>query len=75
MYIMITDIVGEKRINLVYSIRNLGSSKEVDVINMFSDNVQYQIRKLLKLLLITNEERQLLEGVFMDRELNTSIGS
>ena len=41
---------------------------------MFSDNVQYQIRELLKVLLITNEERQLPLGVFMDRELNASVG-
>ena len=41
---------------------------------MFSNNVQYQIRKSVKVLLMTNEERQLLGGVFMDRELNTSIG-
>ena len=42
---------------------------------MFSDNVQCQIRKPLKVLLITNEERQLLEGVLTDRKLNASIGS
>ena len=41
---------------------------------MFTDKVQYQIRKPLKVLLITNKERQLPEGVFTDRELNTSMG-
>ena len=41
---------------------------------MFSNNIQYQIRESLKVLLITNEEKQLLEGVFTDRELNVSIG-
>ena len=41
---------------------------------MFSDNIQNQIKEPLKVLLIMNEERQLLEGVFMDRELNASIG-
>ena len=35
MYIMITDVVGEKRINLAYPIWNLDSS-------MFSNNIQYQ---------------------------------
>ena len=43
-------------------------------ISMFSDNVQHQIREPLKVLLIMNEERQLPEGVFTDRELNTFIG-
>ena len=41
---------------------------------MFSDNVQYKIREPLKVLLIMNKERQLLEGVFTDRELNASVG-
>ena len=73
MYIMITDIVGEKRIDLAYPIWNLDTSKEVAIVNIFSDNTQYQIREPLKVLLITNEEQQLMEGVFMDGELNTSI--
>ena len=40
---------------------------------MFSDNVQYHIKKPLNVML-SNEEEQLLEGVFMDRKLNASIG-
>ena len=40
---------------------------------MFS-NVQYQISEPLKVLLIMSKERQLLEGVFTDRDLNASIG-
>ena len=43
MYITINDIKGEKRIDLSYPIY---SSKEVAVIRMLSDNVQYQILKL-----------------------------
>ena len=74
MYTTITDIVEEKRIDLAYLIWNLDLIKEVTVISMFSDNIQYQIREPLKVLLIANKERQLLEGVFTDRELNTSIG-
>ena len=73
MYITITDVVGEKRTDLAYPIRNLDLSKEVTIINMFSDNVQYQIREPLKVLLITNDGKQLPEGVFMDRELDVSI--
>ena len=61
--------MGKKRIDLTYLIRG----KEVAVISMLS-NTQYQIREPLKVLLITNKERQLLEGVFTDRELTASIG-
>ena len=39
MYITINDVIGEKTINLYYPIR---SGKEVAVIRMLSDNVQYQ---------------------------------
>ena len=69
MYIMITDIMGEKRTDLIYSIRG----KEVTVISMISDSIQYQIKEPLKVMLM-NKERWLLEGIFMDRELNMSIG-
>ena len=73
MYITITDIVGEKSIDLAYLIWNLDWSKEVTIVSVFSDNVQYQIREPLKVLLIMKEDKQLPEGVFMDRELNISI--
>ena len=41
---------------------------------MFSNNVQYWIREPLKVLLITNEEKQLLKGMFMHKELSVFIG-
>ena len=46
MYITIKNIKGEARIDLSYSIQNFDSAKEVAVIRMLSDNVQYQILKL-----------------------------
>ena len=46
MFITINDIKGEARINLSYSIQNFDSGKEMTVIRMLSDNVQYQILKL-----------------------------
>ena len=70
MYIIITDVVGKKRINLTYLIWG----KEFAIVSMFSDNVQYQIREPFKVLLITNEKRQLLKRTFMGRELSTFIG-
>ena len=66
MYITITDIVGEKRINLDYPIW----SKEVAIISMFSDNIQYKIKETLKVLLIMNEEKPML----MSREINAFVG-
>ena len=43
MYITINDIKGEKRIVLSYSI---SSDKEITVIIMLSDNIQYKVLKL-----------------------------
>ena len=49
MYITINYIIGEKMIDLSYPIRNFGSSKENTVINMLSENTQYEMTKPLKL--------------------------
>ena len=38
MYITITDIIGEKRIDLAYPI----PGEEVAVVSVFSDNIQYE---------------------------------
>ena len=43
MYITVNDVIGEKRINLSYPIH---PRKEIAVIAMFSNNVQYEIAKL-----------------------------
>ena len=58
MCITINNVVGEKRINLSYSIWNFDSSKEVAVISMLSDNVQYEMKEPLKLKLIEGYEKQ-----------------
>ena len=46
MYITINNIKGESRIDVSYLIQNFDSDKEIAVIRMLSDNVQYQILKL-----------------------------
>ena len=69
MYSTITDVVGKKRINLAYLIQG----KEVIFVSMFSDNSLYQIRNPSKVLLITNEGKQLPKGTFAYRELNAFI--
>ena len=46
MYITINNIKGASRIDLSYSIQNFDSDKEIAVIRMLSDNVEYEILKL-----------------------------
>ena len=65
--------MGEKRINLSCPIRNLDSSKEVVIVSIFSDNIQYRINEPLKVLLIMNEEKHLLTGMFTSMQLNRFV--
>ena len=51
MYITVNDVIGEKTIDLYYTIHSGKEARrapqaEVAVIRMLSDNVQYQILKL-----------------------------
>ena len=57
MYITITDMAGEKRIDLACPI----------------ENVQYQIKEPLNILLITNEEKLLPKRKFTGRELRRFV--
>ena len=45
MYIEINNVIGGKRIDLSYLIWNLDSGREVAVIKMLSDNVQYEMKE------------------------------
>ena len=45
MYITINNVIGEKRIDLSYPIHSFNTRKEITVISMFSDNIQYEIPK------------------------------
>ena len=68
MYIMINDIKGEKRIDLSYSIQNFDLGKEIAVIRMLSDNVQYEILKLHSV--IDSDSKKLIpSGTYTSREL------
>ena len=70
MYITINGIKGEKRIDLSYSIQNFDSSKEIAVIRMLSDNVQYQILKLRAVMdPISNTKKMIRSGTYAGREL------
>ena len=67
MLITINNIKGEKRIDLSYSIH---SGKEVAVIRMLSDNVQYQIQKLRAVMdPISDTKKMIPSRTYAGREL------
>ena len=67
MYITINDIKGEKRIDLSYSI---DSDKEIAVIIMLSDNIQYNILKLRSVMdPISDRKKMILSGTYASRQL------
>ena len=70
---MVNDVIGEKTIDLSYSIRNFGSSKEIAVISMLSENTQYEMTKPLKLKLVDGSEKEVLSKTYTSRELNTFV--
>ena len=64
---MINDIKGEKRIDLSYSI---DSDKEIAVIIMLSDNIQYNILKLSSAMdPISGRKKMILSGTYASRQL------
>ena len=66
MYVTINNIKGEKRIDLSYLIH---SDKEIAVIRMLSDNVQYQILKLRSVMdPISDAKKMILSGTYSGRE-------
>ena len=70
MYITINNIKGEKRIDLSYSIQNFDSDKEIAVIRMLSNNVQYQLLKLRAVMdPVSNSKKMIPSGTYAGREL------
>ena len=70
MYITINNIKGESRIDLSYSIQNFDSNKEIAVIRMLSDNVQYDILKLREVMdPISDVKKTIPRGTYAGREL------
>ena len=70
MYITINDIIGEARIDLSYPIKG----KEIGVVSMFSNNVQYWLQGTIEVLLKTGKKIVLSKVVYTDKELNALIG-
>ena len=72
MYITINDVKGEKTIDLSYPIH---SKMEIAVVNMHSNNSQILLRRSIEVLLNTGKKIVLNKGVYMDKELNSLIGT
>ena len=65
MYITINDIKGEKRIDLSYLI---DSDKEIAVIIMLSDNIQYKVLKLHSVM-DSDSKKLIPTGTYASRKL------
>ena len=71
MYITINDVIGEKRINLSYPIHSFNTRKEIAVITMLSNNVQYEIVKSHEIIddISPGKEKLILSKTYAGREL------
>ena len=71
MYITINDVIGEKTIDLSYSIYpNTGrgeAKKEIAVVSMFSNNSQILLQKSMEVLLYTGKKIVLNKEVYKDK--------
>ena len=70
MYLKINDIKDEKRIDLSYPIHSLNTMKEITVIIMLSDNIQYNILKLRAVMDPISDTKKLIPSkTYAGREL------
>ena len=78
MYITINDVISQKRIDLSYPVHPTAgrgeARKEIAVVSMFSDNVQYWLQGSIDVLLKTSKKIVLNKGVYVDKELNSLTG-
>ena len=72
MYITINDIKGEKSIDLSYLIH---SEKEIAVVSMHISNSQILLHRSREFFLKTGKKIVLNKRVYMDKELNSLIGT
>ena len=76
MYTTINDVIGEKMIDLSYpSHSTAGRGKEIAVVSMHINNSQILLHRSIEVLSITGKKIALNKGVYMDKELNSLIGS
>ena len=71
--------MGEKTIDLSYPIHSTAGQgearKEITVVTMHSNNAQILLHKSIEVLLKTGKKIVLSKGVYMDKELNSLIGT
>ena len=76
MYITINDIKGEKAIDLSYPIHSTaGRGKEIAVVRMHISNSQILLHRSIEVLSVMGKKIVLNKGVYMDKELNSLIGT
>ena len=76
MYITINDIKGEKTIDLSYPIHSTARwGKEIAVVSMHISNSQILLHRSIEVLFVTGKKIVLNKGVYMDKELNSLIGT
>ena len=76
MYITINDVIGEKTIDLSYPIHPTARrGKEIAVVSMHISNSQILLHRSTEVLSVTGKKIVLNKGVYMDRELNSPIGT
>ena len=76
MYITINDIKGEKTIDLSYPVySNAGRGKEIAVVSVHIINFQILLHRPIEVLSVTGKKIVLNKGVYIDKELNSLIGT
>ena len=76
MYITINDVIGEKTIDLSYPIHSTaGWGKEIEVVSMHSSNSKILLHRSIEVLSITGKKIVLNKLIYMDKELNSLIGT
>ena len=76
MYITINDVIGEETIDLSYPINSTaGRGKEIAVVSMHISNSQILLHRSIEVLSVTGKKIVLNKGVYMDKELNSLIGT
>ena len=73
---MINDVIGEKMTDLSYPIHSTtGWGKEIAVVSMHISNSQILLHRSIEVLSIMGKKIVLNKGVYMDKELNSLIGT
>ena len=76
MYKTINNVIGEKTIDLSYPIKNFDSSKEITVISLFSDNIQYEVEKAFTFIppISPGNKKPIESKTYAGRELISVLG-